>query len=57
MNTTGDVDISPPVVVGGAGHSIPPEEPTSAPYVQVIKSKLPDDKITLHIMHFILKIY
>jgi len=36
MNTSGDVDISPPDVVGGVGHSVPPEAPTSPPYVQVI---------------------
>lgn len=35
MNTSGDVDISPPDVVGGVGHSVPPEGPTSPPYVQV----------------------
>jgi len=38
MNTSGDVDISPPVVVGGVGHSVPSEEPTSAPYSQVTNS-------------------
>jgi len=36
MNTSGDVDISPPDVVGGIGHSVPPEGSTSPPYVQVI---------------------
>lgn len=36
MNTSGDVDISPPDVIGGVGHSVPPEGPTSPPYVQVI---------------------
>lgn len=35
MNTSGDVDISPPDVNGGTGHSIPPEGSTSSPYVQV----------------------
>ncbi|XP_016656820.1 uncharacterized protein LOC100569598 isoform X2 [Acyrthosiphon pisum] len=35
MNTSGDVDISPPDVVGGVGHSVPPEGSTSPPYVQV----------------------
>lgn len=37
MNTSGDVDISPPDVVGGTGHSVPPEGPTSPPDVQVLK--------------------
>lgn len=37
MNTSGDLDVSPPDVIGGAGHSIPPEGPTSPPYVQVLK--------------------
>jgi len=36
MNTSGDIDVSPPNVVGGIGHSVPPEGSTSAPYVQVI---------------------
>lgn len=36
MNTSGDVDISPPDVVGGVGHSVPPEGSTSPPYVQVL---------------------
>ncbi|VVC28257.1 Fibronectin type III,Fibronectin type III domain-containing protein 5, C-terminal domain,Immunoglobulin- [Cinara cedri] len=35
MNSSGDVDISPPDVVGGTGHSILPEGSTSPPYVQV----------------------
>lgn len=37
MNTSGDVDISPPDVVGGAGHSMPSEGSTSSPDVQVIQ--------------------
>lgn len=40
MNTSGDVDISPPDVIGGVGHSVPPEGSTSPPYVQVINYKL-----------------
>lgn len=40
MNTSDDIDISPPEVAGGAGHSIPPEGSTSAPYVQVTKSNV-----------------
>lgn len=36
MNTSGDVDILPPDVVGGVGHSVPPEGSTSPPYVQVL---------------------
>jgi len=43
MNTSGDVDISPPIVVGGAGHAVPSEEPTSAPYAQVM------DKLTIRV--------
>ncbi|XP_025419191.1 uncharacterized protein LOC112689610 isoform X2 [Sipha flava] len=35
MNTSGDIDISPPDVVGGAGHSMPSEGSTSSPDVQV----------------------
>ncbi|XP_050434619.1 uncharacterized protein LOC126841896 [Adelges cooleyi] len=35
MNTSGDVGISPPDVVGGSAHTIPPEDSTSSPYVQV----------------------
>lgn len=40
MNTSDDLDISPPEVASGAGHSIPPEGSTSAPYVQVTKSSI-----------------
>lgn len=40
MNTSGDVDISPPDVVGGAGHSMPSEGSTSSPDVQVIEHRI-----------------
>lgn len=40
MNTSDDVDISPPEVAGGAGHSMSPEGSTSAPYVQVTKNSV-----------------